>query len=741
MAQIRIRIGASIDASVERSFSTIEARARKAEAAIRAAAERGQKAQVKAGDKAADAAAGQYQRTTNAAEKAANDQAKIAERAARIEIRSAERAAAERSKIAARLARDQERAEVRATRAAEKAAHQQQIAADRFARRTSHRATQFLMPNAPIGSMAARGLGQVARGLGVDANVSSLFSRVKDQGVLATDLSNQGYLPNAPEGNANRTRVDPNALIAQARGVTSKYGISAEDALGGLGEYAKISGDLDAARRALEPLAKLSAATGTNLADMAAAAGNVDMQLGDIPDKATIVERVMRMVAGQGKLGGVEIRDMATQMARVAASAGKFEGDRADNIIKMSALAQISRGTGGAPSAAEAARATVGFTNTLKKGARLKEFDAAGIDVYNDQNQMRDPFKIIEDSLTKTQGDPRKMNKLFMDVVGERAISGLTSTFNTAGGGDAGIAAVREQLDKFVKDAEIRQEELDESARRAAETTAAKAEKFNNQLVNITDKVSTTLIPALETHADSILKFAEVIGSVATWAVENPKTAIAAAISASIARAGIESVFRSGIESMISAGNGGKGVAGYNRSAGFGGGVGMVGNIGAALTIGTLAVTTLQVGMAIIDSWMAKKEEAQKKRTEESQEVSNLTGKIRNAKDLPSAQALAEEQVTKAKAAVEKTKAELESGPASASPMNAQDAQGAALGKMIMNLLGVGDAKDAKDMGNKMLLEAQQRELASSNRILSEIRDAIQNQGPALPGVDTQAGD
>lgn len=608
---IRIRIGASVDSSVEREFSNVEKRAKKSKDRIQKDSDKASEALKKSAESTASKEIKEKERVSRAAERESQKQARAAEKAAEKVARDAQKSADKQIQAAerasAKIIKEQERAAKSAERASQRAQRQ-------FAERTSHRATRFLMPNAPIGSMAMRGLGGAVRGMGVDANISTMFSRLGDQEKMAVNLSNAGYLPNAEEGNANRVRVDPDEIRKQTSGITAKYGISGEESLGAIGEYTKIAGDLNAARLALDGLAKLSLATGTNLADMAAAAGNVDMQLGKIPNKAKIVDDIMRTIAAQGKMGGVEIADFAVQMARVASAANKFEGDTGENIKKFGALAQIARGTGGAPSAAEASRSVVGFTNTLKKGARLKEFDALDIDVYNEKNQMRDPFKIIEESLVKTNGDPRKMNKLFMDVVGERAIGGLSSTFNRAGGNEGGgVAAVREQLAKFVESASISNAELEESAKRASETTAAKAEKFNGELLEMTERIRGKLIPALDKNSDKIIKFAEIIGSIATWAIENPKLAIAGAITASIARAGIESALRSGIESVIGASGGGMGVGGYTRTAGFMGGAGVVGNLAAGATIASLGVTTLVVGTAIIDHLFNEAQEEQRK--------------------------------------------------------------------------------------------------------------------------------
>jgi hypothetical protein len=285
---------------------------------------------------------------------------------------------------------------------------------------------------------------------------------------------------------------------------------------------------------------------------MAAAAANVSNGLGDMEDKAPIIDAVMRTIAGQGKLGAVEISDFATQMARVAASASAFAGDRAENIAKMGALAQIARAEGGAPSAAEASRSVVGFANTMKKSARIDAFKKEGIDVFTDesQTQLKDPISLIKEALIATGGDLQAMNKMFMDVIGARAVTGLQKTFVDAGGGDAGLAAVDKRINRML-DAQLSRKEVDDSADLPGKTMSAKAMRFQNELDKVSEGVMGKLGPALEKAAPAILNFAETVGDVSTWAVDNPKQAIGAAIGIAIARAGIESAFRAGIERVI----------------------------------------------------------------------------------------------------------------------------------------------------------------------------------------------
>lgn len=632
---VRIRIGGAIDSSLATSLRSAAQMVGQAEKAIQQkkrettrASQQEARNQLKAQEAMTRAVEALDRQRSRALYQQHNVQVAAAERAAKAQERSAARAhAAERREIektvqAAQRAFEREARE--AARRDRRLSRRSEREGESFARRTSHRASRFLMPEAPIGPMVMRGLGDVARGAGVDFSIQGMVGRNVSLQQQATDLSNSGYQAGA--AGPNGQRVDPAALTAQARAVGGQFGIDASEVLGGLVQYQKIAGDLDTGRQNLFAMAALSKATGTNLADMAAATANVSNGLGDVPNKARIIDEVMRTIAGQGKLGAVEISDMATQMARIAAAAGNFGGDRAKNIQQFGALAQIARAQGGAPSAAEAARSMGGFANTFKKSARNKEFTALTKEsAFTDETntKLRDPIDLIKTALKATGGDQLKMNKIFMDVVGGRTVTGLANAYTGAGGGDAGLKAVDELIGKMMK-AQISQDEVNESAKRASETTAAKAARFQNSLDAITESTMKNLVPAMEKAGPAILKFAEVIGSVTTWAVENPKLAIAGAISTAIARAGIESAFRTGIERLILGPTNAEGVGA--RAGGVGA---LAGKVGGALTLVSLAVTTLTVGKALIDSWFVDAQKEQSDAVAKGMEATNLGGEAR----------------------------------------------------------------------------------------------------------------
>jgi hypothetical protein len=110
----------------------------------------------------------------------------------------------------------------------------------------------------------------------------------------------------------------------------------------------------------------------------------------------------------------------------------------------------MAKRKGGAASAPEAATAAQNFVNTLKTNARVNEFKKAGIEVFNEKGLMRDPTEIIMESIEKRGSDPVGLKKLFANVRGAKPVEALASTYRQAGGGEAGMAAVRKELASFV---------------------------------------------------------------------------------------------------------------------------------------------------------------------------------------------------------------------------------------------------------------------------------------------------
>jgi hypothetical protein len=353
----------------------------------------------------------------------------------------------------------------------------------------------------------ASAMKDIARGAGIDFDFSRAVATNVGLQQSAVDLSNSGFMPGT--AGANGIRQDPKALRDEVMRVATETGLDPTQAMEGLRAFVGKTGDLETGRAVLRDMGVLSKATGTNFEDMLDAAGDVSTQLGDIPDKGKTVQSVMQSIAGQGKLGAVEVRDLATQMAKIAAAAPQFAGDTAENIALMGALAQEAKQHGGAPSAASAATSVTSFVNTFTKSARAREFAAAGVDIYERDatgqktGRIRNAQDIIVDSIRKTNADDRLYGKLFADTRSQSVVKGFAKIYRDAGGGEAGVAAVNEEFDRLKRAAMGAGETMDSFAA-AMNTDASKAQVLNNRFTEASDGLKTAFMPAVISAATAL---------------------------------------------------------------------------------------------------------------------------------------------------------------------------------------------------------------------------------------------
>ena len=354
---------------------------------------------------------------------------------------------------------------------------------------------------------------EIAMGAGIDTDLSSIIAKNIELESRAVALSNAGYMPG--KGGANGQRVRAGALQSQAFDVGRSSSFSPTEILKGLEAFTAKTGDLQSGREAIGDLAKLAMATNTEIEHMVDAAGDASNALGDIPNKGAAIVSVMTSVAAQGKLGAVEIRHLAREMAKVQAAASGFTGDAKQNMAAMGALAQMARAKGGAASAAEAATSVSAFANTFTKNARRKAFAKWGVGLDGADGKLRDPKSIILDALRATKGNTVGMGEMFMDVRARKAVGGFESVYRDAGGGEAGLEAVRRRFDELAQ-ATMQAEETMASYSAVMQTQKSGAERFNTEIQSIVARMQTELGPALASLAPQVIaatkSFADVIG-------------------------------------------------------------------------------------------------------------------------------------------------------------------------------------------------------------------------------------
>lgn len=554
--QLTIRVGAAVDRSLSEAFRPLVEAAGKAKVSIEKSEKARQNTQSKTEKSVTDDAEkwAKYRdkirdRSATYAGKLAVKQAaeemRAASKAAKAEAAEAEKLAKQRSqirdrsaiyagKVAAKQAADEIREEEKKTKAYERELAKQSRARERKTHQSSQedRAKVQQQNKAAVG-MAGRGLraaggfalgvaGDLARGAGVETSFSSIAQKNFDLQQQAADLSNAGFMNG---DSRNGVRIDPNQLAAQTMSVGKATGNDANDVMEGLQKFVAKTGDLQSGRDVLEDMARLAKATGSNMSDVADAAGDVASALPEGADKARIVRDVMTGIAAQGKVGAVEIKQLATQMTKIAAASGQFEGKAQNNMLAFGAMAQMARsGKGGAASASQAANTIGAFTSTFAKGARLDSFEKFGVNVAGAGGKNRDPKQIILDSLkaandTKFGGPAnanRNMGEMFKDVNARRAMMGWENTYKEAGGGDAGLKAVSAKFDELASST-LSAQEAQESFAVAMRTNKSQAEVFNQAMRETTMQMQNELTPALIAMAPYVVEAAKSFASAIQW--------------------------------------------------------------------------------------------------------------------------------------------------------------------------------------------------------------------------------
>ncbi len=123
----------------------------------------------------------------------------------------------------------------------------------------------------------------------VEANYPSNEIHVRPSEIAELNLSNAGYMQGDPR---NGQRVDPEELKKFAFEKGNATGMQANDVVGALGAFVSKTGDLKTGMEAFEKMAILARATGSDVTDMADAMADVSNNLGDVPNKAEVLNSV-----------------------------------------------------------------------------------------------------------------------------------------------------------------------------------------------------------------------------------------------------------------------------------------------------------------------------------------------------------------------------------------------------------------------------------------------------------------
>jgi hypothetical protein len=604
-----------VAAAAGRAYRSIETMSANAATKETANAQRAAQAKVAAAKREFDARLRAAQKAradeTRAAEKSAKDVARIAAQAERESIRMSQREQARKDRDARnavkaeqRMHTERVRAGVRAKREEEQERRRKDRAFDHVQGiRDRHDSGQLKsrterikdvargsMDNLKFIGREAMGLGKAGfQAAGVEFDPATLMRRAIDLESSATSTTISAMTGKGKVATASDISGTVEAIKGAGHASKQDYGQIA----GGFSDFVSKSGDLDTGKKALAELGLIARATGADVGDLVSAAGDVAKTLDDTPDKAERLLAIMRLVAKQGAMGSVEIKDLAKYMGNITASAFMFEGGVDQNIGILGGLAQVSM-KGGATTAAEGTRAANSFSRDITKEAALKRFEDAGIQVFADKDRKKllSPEKIITDFMQKTGGSLDELASLFQNEMSRKVLKGYSQIYDEAGGGQAGIEAIKAKFKQMSTG--MTSDEVRAAASVSMGGKAAQAQEFQNKLEDLGMELAGKLLPALIKLTPSILALADAFVRMVGWAAENPGKAIVAAIVASIGKAALGGAITSGLGSAAT------GLAGMGAA---GAGAGALGVAGAGLAaVGGIGLAAWQ-GKELYDSW------------------------------------------------------------------------------------------------------------------------------------------
>lgn len=488
----------------------------------------------------------------------------------------------------------------RKKKAEEDAAKEAADAWDKSVKRISSNALQNMRG---IAGIARNAFGGILRGMGVNFDVgASVQSAVQNQKGAVT-LAHKGFQEGA-EGAAGQ-RQNPADLLREAGAAADKTGKSVGEMLDAMTAFTETSGDLEVARKMIVDIGKVSNATGAEMRTLGEVAGRLDFKLqGSVKDagkRQEIIQDTLRVFAAQGKTGAIDVEQLAPQLTKLAAVAGRLSGGMAEAFQTVGIMAQIAP-QGGAANPAIAARSVSAIVESMAKSQTGMLGDKRGaksgvqIPVFADESRttLRNPLEVVAEMVVKTKGDLAKMSQLMPNIRGAAIGVALQSTYTKAGGGAAGEDAIRQQVDKL-KRAVMTQQEVEKENADVMKTTAAKAQVFQNNLEQAAAAMVDKVAPAFEALAPKALALVSAFEGTIGWAAENPGKAIVMAIVGSIAKAAIGEQVGGALRGLL----GGGGPAG---GAGPGGGGGLLSTAGKALTVVATAIAIEKVGEMVIDS-------------------------------------------------------------------------------------------------------------------------------------------
>lgn len=550
-------------------------------------------------------------KSEKASERAARQREKSAESAARAESREARRAARETEREERRKWRIQQRSATMAGRYAKQRAD----AEIREARRAA-RAWQSSIRSkvSAVGRAGSRTMGMVrgVSGMATIGATAAIASGVRSQALLERRITD---LINATRTSGGAAQVNRDDIKKRAMASATTWGLDPSEVVGGLNVVAERAGGAEGLKVALpiwDELTKTAKAYGIAMEDMGAvtaAAINTGVKKG--PE----LTQLMLDLVEQGKVGQIEFRNLADELAKISAPGMTTAMNPGDVVRTMVGVGQIAARAKVSPEESRTAVAKM-MEDFVNKSKNFKEL---GVNLWDPSGKgMRDPTELLIETISAAERRSQKTGTDMMEILGgsrlftksaKGVINPMIGIFRQAGGGEAGAAALRKEfmsLSGAKGTVAARDKSLALVMESPIEKMAVEVQKFNQEMGK--------LLPRLTELMPVVTKLTTALANIVVWAAENPFKSLgvvfATHLGAELSKAAIGDM----INGLIS------------RAAGGAGGMGTAGKLGA---ISVAAGTVYLAGRIVIDEIFEAGEKKGKAQFASSMSASNLVSAAR----------------------------------------------------------------------------------------------------------------
>lgn len=273
--------------------------------------------------------------------------------------------------------------------------------------------------------------------------------------------------------------------------ISTATGVAKSELIKGASAYVAFTGDTKGAAESLALFADVERATGASMEDIAGVAGALRENLKIDPKD---FRAGFDVLITQGKLGAVELKNLAVEISNVAPMFTKFAGGSGqEGLAKMGAIMQMMRKDFG--SVEETATGFKGIMSQLaRKSGDLKK---VGIQVFDpkNKNQMRSFLDIVDD-IGKKQAAGKLNAASMIDLLGEqKAVNALNAVISRRG-----------ELNQMIADAQ-NSNAVAKDAAKFQESAAGKIDKAWNSIKN---KMAEVLTPErINALSDALIKVAD----------------------------------------------------------------------------------------------------------------------------------------------------------------------------------------------------------------------------------------